>query len=104
MLSFEPAPFTIVVFSLSIVTFSAVPNISRVACSSFNPFSSLITVPPVKIAISSSIALRRSPKPGALTAQIFKPARKRFTTKVVKASLSTSSAITNKGLPVSAAG
>jgi len=51
------------------------------------------------MAISSSIALRRSPKPGALTAAIFKLARKRFTTKVCKASPSKSSAIINKGLP-----
>ena len=30
-----------------------------------------MTTPPVRIAISSSISLRRSPKPGAFTAQIF---------------------------------
>ena len=62
---------TAVVLSLETVTLSAVPNISMVACSSFKPFSSLITTPPVRIAISSSISLRRSPKPGAFTAQIF---------------------------------
>jgi beta-glucosidase len=47
MFSFAPAPFTIVVLSLETVTLSAVPNISIVACSSFKPFSSLITTPPV---------------------------------------------------------
>ena len=104
MLSLEPAPSTIVVKSLETVTFLAEPNISSVALSSVNPLSSLITTPPVSTAMSSSIALRRSPNPGALTAQIFNPPRKRFTTNVVKASESTSSAITNNGRPLSAAG
>ena len=36
--------------------------------------SSETTWPPVRTAISSSIALRRSPKPGALTAQLFRRA------------------------------
>ena len=80
-----PDPFTIVVLSLSIVTVSAVPSISKSAFSRENPRSSEITVPPVKIAISSSIALRRSPKPGAFTAAIFKPPRSLFTTKVARA-------------------
>ena len=101
---FSPAPFTIVVFSLPTVAFSQVPNISIVACSNLSPFSSLITVAPVNTAISSNIALRRSPNPGAFTAHIFKPARKRLTTKVVSASLSTSSAITSKERPLSATG
>ena len=34
---------------------------------SSRPTSSEMTVPPVRIAISCSISLRRSPKPGALT-------------------------------------
>ena len=104
MASLEPAPLTIVVLSLSTVTLSQVPSISSVACSSLSPFSSLITVPPVNMAISSSIALRRSPKPGAFTAQILRPPRRRFTTSVVNASESTSSAITSNGRPLSAAG
>ena len=103
MLSLLPLPPAMMVLSLEMVTLSAVPHISSVACSSFRPFSSEITIPPVRIAISSSIALRRSPKPGALTAQIFSPARRRFTTSVVRASLSTSSAIINRPLPLSAA-
>src|SRR5262249_16707159 len=36
--------------------------------SSFRPKSSLINFPPVSTAMSPSISLRRSPKPGALTA------------------------------------
>src|SRR3954463_6075958 len=39
------------------------------------PRSSLMTSPPVSTAMSSSIALRRSPKPGAFTAATFKPPR-----------------------------
>ena len=47
--------------------------------------------------MSCNIALRRSPKPGALTAAIFKPPRNLFTTKVASASPSTSSAMINNG-------
>ena len=43
-----------------------------------------MTVPPVSIAMSSSIALRRSPKPGALTAATFRPPRSLLTTSVAK--------------------
>ena len=59
----------------------------------------MITVPPVKIAMSSSIALRRSPKPGALTATALNVPRKRLTTKVANASPSTSSAMIRSSLP-----
>ena len=86
--------------SLSIVTFSAVPSISIVVFSSLNPLSSEITVPPVRIAISSSIAFLLSPNPGALTAAIFKAPLSLFTTRVASASPSTSSAITRRGFPV----
>ena len=48
--------------------------------------------------MSSSIALRRSPKPGALTAQTFSVPRSLFTTSVASASPSTSSAMINSGL------
>ena len=95
----SPDPLTIVVLSLSIVTLSADPNISIVVFSILNPLSSEITVPPVKIAISSSIAFLRSPKPGALTAAIFNAPLSLFTTNVANASPSTSSAITSKGFP-----
>ena len=85
--------------SLSIVTFSAVPNISIVVFSKVKPLSSEITVPPVKIAISSSIAFLLSPNPGALTAAIFNEPLSLFTTRVARASPSMSSAIIRSGLP-----
>src|SRR6516165_3636436 len=47
--------------------------------------------------MSSSIALRRSPNPGALTAATFKPPRSLLTTSVARASPSTSSATINNG-------
>ena len=99
MFSFAPAPLTIVVLSLLMVTFSAVPNKSMVALSNLMPFSSEITIPPVRIAMSSNISLRRSPNPGALTAATFKAPLKRLTTRVVNASPSISSAMINKGRP-----
>ena len=49
--------------------------------------------------MSSSIALRRSPKPGALTAATLRPPRSRLTTRVASASPSTSSATISSGLP-----
>ena len=89
----------IVVSSLVTSTLLAVPNISRVTLSNFIPRSSEIRSPFVKIAISSSIAFLLSPKPGAFTAAIFKPPLSLFTTKVARASPSTSSAIIKRGLP-----
>ena len=50
--------------------------------------------------MSSSIALRRSPKPGALTAATFRPPRSLLTTSVASASPSMSSAMMTKGFPV----
>ena len=58
-----------------------------------------MTVPPVKIAISSSIAFLLSPNPGALTAAIFNEPLNLLTTKVANASPSISSAIIKSGLP-----
>ncbi len=95
----SPAPFTIVVLSLLIVIFSAVPSISKVVLSNLNPLSSETTVPLVNMAISSSIAFLLSPNPGALTADTFKAPLILLTTKVDSASPSTSSAIITKGLP-----
>ena len=46
----------------------------------------MIGVPPVSTEISSNIALRRSPNPGAFTAAIFNPPRNLFTTNVANAS------------------
>jgi hypothetical protein len=54
--------------------------------------------------MSSSIALRRSPKPGALTAATLRPPRSLFTTSVASASPSTSSAMIRSGLPVCTTG
>ncbi len=49
--------------------------------------------------MSSSMALRRSPKPGALTAATLRPPRSLLTTSVASASPSTSSATMSSGLP-----
>ena len=67
--------------------------------SSLMPNSSAISLPPVRIAMSSSIALRRSPKPGALTATQCSVPRILLTTRVARASPSISSAMMTKGLP-----
>ena len=47
--------------------------------------------------MSSSMALRRSPKPGALTAATLRPPRRRLTTSVARASPSMSSAMISSG-------
>ena len=62
---------------------------------SFNssPKSDVITSPPVRIAISSSISFLLSPKPGAFTATTFKTPLSLFRTSVDNASPSISSAI-----------
>ncbi len=86
--------------SLSITTLEACPRSFIVALSSVLPSSSLITSPPVKIAISSSIAFLLSPKPGALTAEMFSTPRSLFTTSVASASPSISSAMIRSGLPL----
>jgi chaperonin GroEL (HSP60 family) len=52
-----------------------------------------------RIAMSSSIAVRRSPKPGALTAATLRPPRSLLTTRVASASPSISSAMMSSGLP-----
>ena len=59
-----------------------------------------MTWPPVRTAMSWSIALRRSPKPGALTATALNVPRILLTTSVASASPSTSSAMMTSGLPV----
>jgi hypothetical protein len=50
--------------------------------------------------MSSSMALRRSPKPGAFTAATLRPPRSLLTTRVASASPSISSAMMRSGLPV----
>jgi len=89
-----------VVFSLEIDTFLARPSMLRPTFSSLMPRSSEMTWPPVRMAMSSSMALRRSPKPGALTAAIFRPPRSLLTTSVARASPSTSSEMMSSGLEV----
>ena len=100
MSSALPAPSTIVVLSFVTTTRFACPRSSRVTFSNLTPRSSEIHLPPVKIAISSSIAFLRSPNPGALTAQTFKVPRILLTTNVANASPSTSSATITRGLPI----
>ena len=99
MSDFLPSPATIVLFSLSILTFLQEPRSPIFTFSNLIPRSSEITCPPVRIAISSNIAFLLSPKPGALTAAIFKDPLNLLTTNVARASPSISSAIINKGLP-----
>ncbi len=88
------------VFSFSIRTFLARPSMASVTDSSLMPRSSAIIWPPVRIAMSSSMALRRSPKPGAFTAATLRPPRSLLTTSVASASPSMSSATMTSGLPV----
>ena len=61
MSSFLPAPSMIVVLSLSMMIFLARPRSVSVTFSSLMPRSSKIALPPVRMAMSSSMALRRSP-------------------------------------------
>ena len=97
--AWSPAPWTRVVSSLVTTTLRAWPSSSRPAVSSDRPTSSEMTWPPVRIARSCSMALRRSPKPGAFTATDLKVPRILFTTRVDRASPSTSSAMISSGLP-----
>ena len=90
-----------VVSSLVTTIFSARPRSAMVVLSSLRPVSSEITCAPVRTAISCSMALRRSPKPGALTATTFSMPRSLFSTRVARASPSISSAmITRSRLPI----
>jgi len=98
----EPAPSMMVVLSLSTVIFLARPRSEMETFSSSIPSSSMIALPPVRVAMSISISLRRSPKPGALTAQTFRTPRSLLTTRVARASPSTSSAMISRDLPASA--
>ncbi len=59
-----------------------------------------MALPPVRIAMSSSMALRRSPKPGAFTAATCRVPRSLLTTRVARASPSTSSATMMSGRPI----
>src|SRR4051794_41032916 len=59
----------------------------------------MIALPPVRTEMSSSIILRRSPNPGAFTAQMLIVPRSLLTTSVASASPSTSSDTIRRGLP-----
>ena len=96
---FGPAPSTIVVVSLETTTFRAWPSRSSLTFSSFMPTSSEMTCAPVSIAMSCSIALRRSPKPGAFTATDVEGAAHPVHDQRGEASPSTSSATTRSGFP-----
>ena len=67
--------------------------------SSLMPRSSLMNCPPVSTAMSPRMALRRSPKAGAFTAQTCSTPRSLLTTSAASASPSTSSAMISRGLP-----
>ena len=97
--SFVPPPLTIVVFSAPTMTFFALPRSVICTASRAIPRSLKIASPPVRTAISPIIAFRRSPYPGALTATVCTMPRSLFTTRVARASPSTSSAIMTSGLP-----
>ena len=99
MSAFLPAPSMSVVLSLSTTIRLQRPSSFSVTFSSFSPSSSAIRRPPERIAMSSSMALRRSPKPGAFTAQQANVPRILLTTSVASASPSTSSAMTRSGFP-----
>mmetsp|Transcript_16446 Transcript_16446/g.31937 ORF Transcript_16446/g.31937 Transcript_16446/m.31937 type:complete len:249 (+) Transcript_16446:690-1436(+) len=92
-----PAPSRTMVSSLETVTFLASPSMSSSAFSSLRPTSWEMTWPPVRMARSWRLALRFSPKPGALTAQTLRPPRSLLTTRVARASPSTSSATMRRG-------
>ncbi len=94
-----PLPSTMVVLFLSTVIFLALPSITLVKSSSFMPLSSLMTVPPVSTAISSSMSFWSSPKPGAFTAHTFKAPRMMFNMMPACASPSTSFATISNDLP-----
>src|SRR2546426_6672043 len=76
-----------VVLSLSMVTFLACPRSSIFTFSSLMPRSSVIAFPPVSVAMSCNMALRRSPNPGAFTAATCSVPRSLLTTRVARASL-----------------
>mmetsp|Transcript_93990 Transcript_93990/g.210629 ORF Transcript_93990/g.210629 Transcript_93990/m.210629 type:complete len:210 (-) Transcript_93990:732-1361(-) len=93
-----PAPSRTTVSSLVIVMVLAVPRtMGSKDSSSFLPVSSLTNSAPTRTAMSCIMAFRWSPKPGALTAATCRPPLSLLTTKVAKASFSTSSATMSKG-------
>ena len=98
-----PAPSMMVVLSLVETMRRARPKSATWACSKVRPRSFKTAVPPVRMAMSSSIALRRSPKPGAFTASTLTVPRILLTTRVASASPSTSSLTITKFLLICSA-
>ena len=95
----SPAPSTMIVSSFEILTCFAWPSIVTSASLRSRPTSSEITWPPVRIAISWSIALRLSPNPGALTGTQVNVPLNLLRISVESASPSTSSAMITIFLP-----
>jgi hypothetical protein len=87
----------IVVASFSMITRRAVPRSFTCTSSSVTPMSSRIALAPVNTATSSSSSLRRSPKPGAFTAQETKTPCIRLTTSRASTSASSSSTMMRSG-------
>ena len=90
---------TMVVLSFVTTTLRARPSCEMSVLSSLRPISSVMTSPPVRMAMSSSMRLRRSPKPGAFTATLVNVPRSLLTTRVARASPSTSSETIRSCLP-----
>jgi hypothetical protein len=86
------------VSSLVIIIFLADPKTDVSDYSRVSPISSEIRVDPVDTAMSYIVFLLLSPKPGDLTAQTLSPPLSLLTTRVARASLSTSSATMRIGL------
>ncbi len=85
-------------FSLSTITLSALPKSSTSIESIVLARSSVIRLPPVRIAISSNIAFLLSPKAGAFTAATFRFPFILLMIRFGNASPSTSSAIIKMSL------
>src|SRR2546430_1330894 len=94
-----PAPSMIVVFSFSTTIFFASPRSLMLAFSSDRPTSSEMTVPPVRVAMSCSMALRRAPKPRAVAPAALGHPRMLLATTVARASPPPASATTTTGRP-----
>mmetsp|Transcript_14962 Transcript_14962/g.28956 ORF Transcript_14962/g.28956 Transcript_14962/m.28956 type:complete len:266 (-) Transcript_14962:900-1697(-) len=94
----EPSP-TIVQCSFAKTILAAVPSTSAPHFESSKPSSSLTTVAPVKIPISSRYWLFLSPNPGAFMATTFRAPLILLTTRVARGSCSMSSAMIRTGYP-----
>mmetsp|Transcript_33075 Transcript_33075/g.78438 ORF Transcript_33075/g.78438 Transcript_33075/m.78438 type:complete len:301 (+) Transcript_33075:166-1068(+) len=98
-----PESARIVVLVVAEVIFRAAPSCSSTVSSNFIPRSLDTYSAPVTMAMSWRSALRRSPKPGALTAQTWMMPRILLTTRVASASPTMSSQMITSGAPALAA-